>query len=437
MGLRGVHSVADMKIIIAGAGLAGLTCAKVLSENGAEVEVLEVSDGVGGRVRTDERDGFLLDRGFQVYFTAYPAASRHLDHDALDLRPFDPGAVVRRGQQADVLADPLRDPGAIIPSVFSDVAGLRDKLLTLRMAASAAPGNAEAAGEWGGDPESEGDGSSEDYLRRAGFSDRFIDGFFRPFYGGILLDRSLSTSAKVLRFTFRMLATGKTAVPSRGMGEIPRQLAARLPQGAISLNTPVRELLREGDRVRGVRTGEGEREADAVVVATEGPEADRIFGAHAPQGPLGQLCVYYSASPGALGGKKIQLNAEEGFLNNAVEISKVAPSYAPAGRALISAVALGADSMALSDEEVYRRGLEDLARWAPESDFSPLAVYRIPFAQFSQPPGVHASLPGNRTQTPGLYLAGEYTEDSSINGSMLSGERAASAVMGARREAVV
>ena len=426
-----------MKIIIVGAGLAGLTCAKVLSENGAEVEVLEASDGVGGRVRTDERDGFLLDRGFQVYFTAYPAASRHLDHDALDLRPFDPGAVIRRGRNKDVLADPLRDPGAIIPSVFADVAGLRDKLLTLRMAASAAPGNVEAAGEWGGDPESEGDGSSEDYLRRAGFSDKFIDGFFRPFYGGIFLDRGLSTSAKVLRFTFRMLATGKTTVPSRGMAEIPRQLASHLPQGAISLNAPVRELLSDGDRVRGVRTGEGEREADAVVLAAEGPEAARLSGAQAPQEPLGQLCVYYSAAPGTLDGKKIQLNAEEGFLNNAVEISQVAPGYAPAGRGLVSAVALGADSMALPDEEIYRRGLEDLARWTPEADLQPLAVYRIPFAQFAQPPGMHASLPSNRTQTPGLHLAGEYTEDSSINGSMLSGERAADAVLAGSREAAV
>lgn len=426
-----------MKIIVVGAGLAGLTCAKVLSENGAEVEVLEASDAAGGRVRTDERYGFLLDRGFQVYFTAYPAASRHLDHGALDLRPFDPGAVIRRGSKRDVLADPLRDPGAILPSVFADVAGLRDKLLTLRLAAGAAPGNVEAAGEWGGDPESEGDGSSEGYLRRAGFSEKFIDGFFRPFYGGILLDRSLSTSAKVLRFTFRMLATGKTAVPSRGMGEIPRQLASHLRPEAIGLNTHVRELLRYGGRVRGVRTGGGEREADAVVLAAGGPEAARISGIGAPQEPLGQLCVYYSAAPGILGGKKIQLNAEEGFLNNAVEISQVAPGYAPAGRALISAVALGEGKLGLSDEEIYRRGMEDIARWAPEAELQPLAVYRIPFAQFAQPPGTHASLPGNRTRTPGLYLAGEYTEDSSINGSMLSGERAASSVLAGAREAAV
>jgi hypothetical protein len=63
--------------------------------------------------------------------------------------------------------------------------------------------------------------------------------------------------------------------------------------------------------------------------------------------------------------------------------------------------------------------------WYPEADLAPLAVYRIPFAQFAQPPGIHGRLPENRTATPGLLVAGEYTEDSSINGSMLSGEKAA------------
>lgn len=430
-----------MKVIVVGAGLAGLTCAKVLSEHGADVEVFEASDGVGGRVRTDERDGFLLDRGFQVYFTAYPAAIRHLDHDALDLRAFDPGAVVRRGRRRDVLADPLRDPKSLLPALLSDVAGFRDKLLTLRLAASAAPGGTVAAGDWGADPGSETDETSESYLRRAGFSERFIDGFFRPFYGGILLDRSLSTSAKVLRFTFKMLATGKTAVPARGMAEIPRQLASRLPESAIHLKTPVTELLRDGDSVTGIRTARGDHEADAMVVAAEGPEAARLTGADAPREGLAQTCVYYSCAPGSLqrsGGKKIMLNAEdEGFLNNVVEVSQVAPGYAPEGRGLLSAVALGAENTKLSDEEAYRRGAEDITRWAPEADLRPLAVYRIPFAQFAQPPGTHPGLPGNRTQTPGLYLAGEYTQDSSINGSMLSGERAAGAVLGMRQGAAV
>ena len=128
-----------MKIIVVGARLAGLTCAKVLTERSHEVAVFEASDGVGGRVRTDEKDGFLLDRGFQVYFTAYPVARRHLDHAALDLRAFDPGAIVYRGREGSVLSDPLRDPGALVPSLLSEAASFGDKLRTLGLVAKTAP----------------------------------------------------------------------------------------------------------------------------------------------------------------------------------------------------------------------------------------------------------------------------------------------------------
>src|ERR671915_1371590 len=111
-----------MRVIVVGAGVAGLTCAKILGEGGAEVVVFEASDGVGGRIRTDEKEGFLLDRGFQVYFTAYPVARRHLDHDGLDFRSFDPGAMVHREGKRTVLSDPLRDPKALVPTLFSDAA---------------------------------------------------------------------------------------------------------------------------------------------------------------------------------------------------------------------------------------------------------------------------------------------------------------------------
>lgn len=411
-----------MRVIVVGAGLAGLTCAKVLAKRGVEVVAFEAADGVGGRVRTDERDGFLLDRGFQVYFTAYPVSKRHLDHQALNLRAFDPGAIVCRGGKKDILSDPLRDPKAFVPSLLSDAATFSDKLETLKLAAKCVVERAEAVGKL-----DEADISSLEYLRSEGFSERIVDDFYRPFYGGIFLDRSLSTSSRVLRFAFRMLATGKAAVPARGIGEIPKQLAARLPVGAVRTNSPVRSLLREGDRIVGVEAAGEEHEADAVVVATDAPVAERLAGAAAPEGSVGQLCVYYAAS-GLGSGKKIVLNAEDrGFVNNAVKISAVAPSYAPRGQHLLSVVALG--GFKLSDAEIYRRGVEEVTRWYPEVDLAPLTVYRIPYAQFSQPPGVHERLPENRTGTPGLVLAGEYTEDSSINGSMLSGEKAAEEVM--------
>ena len=413
-----------MKVIVVGAGLAGLTCAKVLKGRGAEVAVFEASDGVGGRVRTDEKEGFLLDRGFQVYFTSYPVSRRHLDHEALDFRVFDPGAVVHRGTERSVLSDPVRDPKALVPTLLSEDATLADKLRTVGLGARTLPGSATSAGRENGGA----DVSILEYLRSSGLSERYIDSFFRPFYGGITLNRTLTTSSRVLRFTFRMLATGRTVVPALGMGEISNQLASHLPENDIHLNTPVEALLREDGRVRGVVAAGREHEADAVVVATDAPTAGDLTGEETPKDSVGEVCLYYETS-GLDDGRKILLNADDApFVNNASEMSNVSEKYAPEGRHLLYAVTLA--GFDLPDDELLRRGVEDISRWYPDAEFRPLGLRRIPYGQFAQPPGIHEGLPNNRTGTFGLFLAGEYTEDSSINGSMLSGEKAALEVLG-------
>jgi phytoene dehydrogenase-like protein len=189
----------------------------------------------------------------------------------------------------------------------------------------------------------------------------------------------------------------------------------------------VEALLRDGERVGGVRTAREEHEADAVVVATDASTAGGLTGEAVPEGAVGEVCVYYETD-GLGSGKKILLNAEDGaFMNNAAEISNVSEKYAPPGHHLLYAVTLA--GLELPDEELYRGCIEDLSGWYPDADFRPIALRRIPYGQFAQPPGIHRELPENRTQTPGLVLAGEYTEDSSINGSMLSGEKAAGTVL--------
>ncbi len=410
-------------IIIIGAGLAGLTCAKALHERRQPFMILEASDGPGGRVRTDiTPSGFRLDRGFQVLFTAYPAARRHLSLARLNLRRFDPGVLIALNGKLHTLSDPRRDPGALLPSLLTRVVPFGDKRRVLPLRRELKRRSLEQIFADDG-------ATTVEYLRACGFTDRFIDNFARPFYGGIYLDRSLENSAAVFCFTFKMLAEGETVVPAEGIGAITEQLARLLPVQDVRYGARVIEVLTDGSRAYGVRTEDGAIvDADAVVVATDPPTTARLTGAPVPTTSVVTSCVYYASSQSLYNAKKIVLNANaDAYVNNLVQITNIAPSYAPPGQRLISATLLELPQG--RDDAIAARALEDIGRMFPrrhvDKILKPLAIVRVPFAQYAQPPGIFHRLPGNETDIAGLIVAGEGTLSSSIQGAMLSGQRAA------------
>ncbi len=416
-----------MKVIVVGAGLAGLTCARMLREHDVDVHLFEASDGVGGRVRTDVVDGFRLDRGFQVLFTSYPALHRHLDLNKLDLRRFDPGAIVAGRTRRYVLSDPLRDPSSALQSAVSPVVTAKDKVLTAMLALQLRMKSIDRMLEGA-------DTTTEKYLREYGFSSAYIDRFVRPFYGGIFLDRTLRTSAKCFKFDFKMLTEGYAAIPAGGIGQVALQIAERLlAEERISLNMPVHSLLRsELGRVKGVALNSGEeREADIVVLSVPAPEAARLTGLPMPQEHVGTVNLYWQGDVPVYRGKKIVLNASSrAFVNNASLITNVAPEYAPPGKHLLSATVLGVPSM--SDSDLFSHALLDIRRMfngdgaaqIALGSYEPIRLYRISYAQFAQPPAIHPGLPDNDSAVPGLIFASEFTEASSQNAAMISAEKA-------------
>jgi len=415
-----------MDCVVGGGGLAGLVAARRLAEAGVDVRLLERGTSVGGRVRTRRRDGFTLDRGFQVLFTAYPAVRRDLDLDALSLRRFTPGATICRPGERSVLSDPLRDPGAIPESLFNREIGLGDKLRTLLLRRELARRAPEAILADASDP---GEPNIAAYLADRGFSRAFADSFVAPFYGGITLDRTLSTSKAVFEYTFKMLSAGAIAVPAAGMGAIPEQLGdrARAAGATIETDRGVTAVEPDGDGVR-VETGGESRRSDAAVVATDPATAADLTGVETPDGTRGCVTQYYAlpehvdlATDG-----RILLNAADGDPNEVVVLSAVAPEYAPEGRQLLAAVYLG--ERAADDGELATRTRRTLESWYPARRFDGLETVhtdRIAFAQFDQPPGFRASLPAVDAPEGPVALAGDYTRWSSINGAMESGHRAA------------
>jgi phytoene dehydrogenase-like protein len=411
-------------VVVAGAGLAGLVAARHLAARGADVTVYERRREVGGRVRTRERDGFTLDRGFQVLLTGYPAVRRELDLDALDLRYFEPGAVVARPGERSTLSDPIRDPRAALATLSNREVTTSDKLRTLALRQHVGTLSEREMFE-----------RPDASIREWGFSEKYVENFVAPFYGGIALDRSLSTSKRVFEATFKAFAEGETAVPARGMRRVPEQLAgsARDAGAEIRLEFGV-ESVENGDDGATVATPDGTVEADAVVVAADPTEARRLTGVDAvPTAARASTTQYYRLPSGA--GldtrRKILLNAAEPSPTVVVPLSDVAPEYAPDGAELVAATFPGSAATERDATELAGETRRTLESWYDDRSFEalePVRTERVEFAQFDQPPGVHDGLPDRRAPGGRTYLAGEYTAWSSIQGAMRSGREAAEAV---------
>jgi phytoene dehydrogenase-like protein len=401
-------------VVVVGAGLAGLRAAQVLCRRGLDVVVLEAADRPGGRVATDVVDGFRCDRGFQVLNTSYPALRAAADLDALDLRAFTPAAAVRDDDGLHTYADPRKQPTLALRMAADRLVSLRDKATlaawTTRVVA-AGPRRVVAHG---------GRSAAAD-LAAAGVRGPVLDRVLRPFLSGVLGEAELATSAAYVRLVWRAFAIGTIAVPNAGMGALPAQLAARLPDGVLRLRRRV-ETVRAG----AVRVDGDELTARAVVVATDPVAAAALLPA-VPSPRMHALTTVYHVAPAPPAtGPTLHLDGTGGPLANTVVLTEAAPGYSPDGdrRALVSSSFLGtADRM---PEPTVRREVGRLYG-VPTGDWVHLHTAEVPRAL----PALPAASPLRRDVAlgDGLFVAGDHRDTPSQQGALVSGRRAAEAVL--------
>ena len=416
------QSKSPSPVLIVGAGLSGLTCALRLHEAGIPIHVIEASDGVCGRVRTDRVDGFLLDRGFQVYLSAYPEAGELLDLKALDLHAFDPGAIVYDGCRLNRVMDVFRKPRFMLESALSPIGSIVDKLRVALL-------RFQTLGSSQREIQSHQDQSTEDFLRGFGFSEKMINGFFRSFYGGIFLENELRTSSRMFEFTFKMFSQGNATLPARGMGEIPLQIARKLPAESIRIHSPAVSVTSSSVTLADGSVIEGSK----VVVATHAAQTGILIPTFAAQAPSWRSVtnVYYAAEHSPLNEAIIALNgSNQGLVNNVCVPSDVCPSYAPAGKALISVSLLGIHK----GDDIPAKVMEELCSWFGDEvhSWTHLRTDVIRHALPEQLPEQHEarvqeSLRGYR-EIDGIFICGDHASSSSIEGAIISGRQTAQAI---------
>jgi phytoene dehydrogenase-like protein len=409
----------DYDLVIVGGGLAGLSCARRVQQSGLRFLLLEASGGVGGRIRTDRVEGFQLDRGFQVFLTAYPEARQTLDYAQLELKAFEPGALVRSNGAFHRLSDPWRRPSQAMLSLFTPIGTFLDKARVGGLRSRAMKSSIEHIFA---EPET----TTREALNDAGFSVSMVERFFQPFLGGIFLESELRTSSRMFNFVFRMFSSGDACLPANGMEAIPRQLAETLPAGSVRLQSRVTRI-----QPGMVQLDTGETiQAKRIAVAVEAPVAAQLLDAAFPVESNGVTCLYFASEQAPIEMPLLVLNGEgRGPVNNLCAPSVVSPSYAPPGQHLISATVLGVSEK--SEKLLETEVRDQLAGWfgSQVTGWRHLRSYRIPYALPRQIPG-HLSPPERPVRwQPGIYLCGDYRDNASINGAMVSGRRAAQAVL--------
>eukprot|EP00177_Eucheuma_denticulatum_P005076 GFKZ01009252.1.p1 GENE.GFKZ01009252.1~~GFKZ01009252.1.p1 ORF type:complete len:464 (+),score=53.84 GFKZ01009252.1:112-1503(+) len=407
------------RAIVIGAGIAGLTAALKLSDSFA-VTLLEASDAVGGRVRTDQYKGYTLDRGFQVFLEGYPSAKEQLDYEELDLRPFWPGAMIRFAGAFYTIADPFRSPLLAMNGLFAPVGNFVDKfrVALLRGKLLAKSVNSIL---------NEGTKSLplDVYLQKEGFSKIFVSAFFRPFYQGIFLAPLRNQSSKMFEFVFRTFAAAPASLPRTGIGAVTEQLGALLPPDVqVRLNTTVTEVGKGF-----VKIGNEELKCDVLVVATEGPEAIRLLGNRIDAGnSRGSICLYFSKEgPSPVGRPMLVLSGEEGDgpVNNMFVVSDVVPTAAPKDCVLISTTIVG-DDLGRSDDNLEQEVREQMSRWFgidEVREWELLKIYRIPHSQTAQDPDF--SFEKGTDLGDGVFVCGDHRNSPTLHGAIVSGKQAA------------
>lgn len=412
-------------VVVVGAGVAGLACALDLTAADVPVQILDASDGVGGRMRTDRQGGFLLDRGFQVFNTSYPQVKQRVDLRALQLRAFTPGMLLHTSRGRVRFTDPTRQPRQAADILTGRLAGPRDlAALTLLTARDmVGPVSRIKHGR---------DQSTLAALRRAGISGALIDQMFRPFLAGVFLEDELETSSRFFHLVWRSMLRGSLCLPRHGIQAVPEQLAAALPPGTIRLQTPVSQLTADG-----VLLGDGsERAADVVVVATGAATAARLLPGLNVPATRTVTTLYHAAPASPLTEPTLLVDTEREILNTSV-LTEVTPGYASDGRALVSTSVLGTgDTSALDTRGEGPGGLDAAVRGrlavlyrADTSGWEHLASYTVPGAL----PVMAAPYPLTRGSRvgPGRFVCGDHRATGSVQGALASGARAAREVLAA------
>ena len=411
------------KIHIIGAGISGLIAAQVLENYGYKPTIIEGSNSVGGRVKSDLVEGYLLDRGFQVLLTSYPAAKKYIDFDALEIQKLLPGATIFKNGKSQTIGDPLRSFSLLFPTLFSSIGTFSDKLKILKLNVLLKKKEIDTIFK-------EDEKTTLQYLIDVGFSEEMIQTFFKPFFSGIFLEPNLDTSSRMFEFVYKMFGEGLAVVPKAGIQAISNQLKDNLKNTKILLNSEV-----ESVKNKGIILKDGsEIESDFTIIATE---ASQLVANLNNQETHWKTCdtLYFETSERIISRPLIGLISEENSLiNNLFYHTSIQTTTKGKGELLSVTIV---KNHSLSEKQLIGKITEELEDFCGITNTTFIKRYQIEKA-LPKLDNLQYEISSTETKlTSSIFLAGDQLLNGSLNAAMIAGERAAMGVIGTLQDGVI
>ncbi|MBD3861968.1 FAD-dependent oxidoreductase [Olleya marilimosa] len=405
----------DYKIHIVGAGISGLIAATVLEKNGLSPVIIESTDRVGGRVKTDIVDGYQLDHGFQVLLTAYPAAQKYLNLEALQLQSFIPGASIFKNGKQQIIGDPLRDKSLLLSTVFARIGTLSDKFKILKL-------NNKLKKKSLSEIFSTKEQTTKSYLMAFDFSNSIIDNFFNPFFSGIFLENKLETSSRMFEFVYKMFGEGQAALPKGGMQAIPKQLSNNLKRTTFKFNTKVASvndseiILVDGQKIK----------SDFTIIATEPRKLVNTVNKKVTEW---QSCdtLYFETENRVINKPLIGLIPEKDAVINNIFYHTSLDSDLKGNKELLSVTVV--DNQNLPSDKLIQRVQTELKQYCGINTSKLIKHYNIPMSLPKLKELKYNALPSQTRLTDTIFLAGDLQLNGSLNAAMIAGEKAALGVL--------
>ena len=401
----------DYKIHIVGAGISGLIAAKTLEASGYKPVIIEATDYIGGRLKTDIVDGYQLDHGFQVLLKAYPKAKEHLDFNALKLQEFLPGATIFANGKMHTIGDPLRNFELLFPTLKASVGNFSDKLKILKLNSSLKKKSLRSIFETTSM-------TTLNYLKKKGFSNQIIQKFFKPFFSGIFLEPNLSTSSRMFEFVYKMFGEGLAVLPTEGIAAIANQLKSQLTETEFILNTEVKSI----NENHIILANDKIIDTDFTII-TSG--ASKLIPDFKQKQVDWKSCynLYFEVENRRIQKPLIGLISNENALINNIFFHNSLQTKSKGNKELLSVTVVKKHN--LSETELINRVEEELHLKCNISTLRHLKTYHIKQALPNIENLEYDISPTETKIKPTIFLAGDYLLNGSLNAAMTSGERAA------------